>query len=58
LLREIRKGKRQPGQTVGIPSEYEATGIALLLKPEFERGAAREPLHRPDESDNCQKVAS
>jgi hypothetical protein len=33
LLREIRKGTRKPGQAVGIPSEYEATGIERLLAP-------------------------
>jgi hypothetical protein len=57
LLREVKKGERPPGQAVGIPSEYQATGLMSLL-PELGRAAGREPLHRPDESDNCQKVAS
>jgi hypothetical protein len=37
LLRELRKGGRKGGQVVGIPSEYETTGIEWLLKPEARR---------------------
>ena len=33
LLREIRKGERKPGQSIGIPSDYETTGILRLLTP-------------------------
>jgi hypothetical protein len=39
LLREIRKGDRKPGQAVGTPSEYDATGIVSLLGPAFGRTA-------------------
>jgi hypothetical protein len=31
LLRETFKGSRKPGQQVGVPSEYERTGLAGLL---------------------------
>jgi serine/threonine protein kinase len=32
LLREVRKGRRRTGQQPASPSEYEATGIKLLLE--------------------------
>ncbi len=34
LLREIRKGKRERGQAVGVPSEYQLTGLDFLLEIE------------------------
>jgi hypothetical protein len=37
LLRETLKGERRRGQEVGYPSEYEASGIELLLKRTAER---------------------
>jgi hypothetical protein len=37
LLRETRRGRRGRGESVGTPSEYEATGIELLLDREVRR---------------------
>ncbi len=34
LLREIRKGKRERGQAVGVPSDYQLTGLGFLLEIE------------------------
>lgn len=34
LLREICKGKRQRGQAVGVPSEYQLRGLGFLLELE------------------------
>jgi hypothetical protein len=33
LMREVRKGERKLGEKVGVPSEYEPTGILLFLDP-------------------------
>ena len=33
LMREVRKGERKLGEKVGVPSEYEPTGILLFLNP-------------------------
>ncbi len=43
LLRMIRAGRPRRGHQPGQPSEYQATGIEALLKPEARR-PAREPV--------------
>lgn len=46
LLRTIRTGRAGRGQQAGTPSEYEASGIELLLEPEARRSVAGSPPHR------------
>ncbi len=49
LLREVRKGHRGKGETKGSPSEYELTGIKILLSA----GAGSETGDHADRSPPC-----